>query len=89
MKPQTKRNKGPTKIDEILLKQDIIEHPDSYLHERAKKLGVSKSGLHDAMKRLKISYKKTLNHPKADQEKRSMFCQQIENLEKAEKPMML
>jgi transposase len=82
LKPKVNRNKSPTKIDELLLKQDIIEHPDSYLHERAKKLGVSKSGLHDAMKRLRVSYKKTLKHPKADPEKRYMFCQKIEDLEK-------
>ena len=28
-----------------------------------------------------LAIKKTLNHPKADQEKRSMFCQRIEKLQ--------
>ncbi|MDF3048194.1 MAG: transposase [Candidatus Midichloriaceae bacterium] len=80
--PKVRRYKRPSKIDDMLLKQDILDYPDSYIHERAKKLGVSKSGVHDAMKRLGVSYKKTLNHPKAAPEKRSMFCQRIDELQK-------
>jgi len=70
LKAKVTRSKSPTKIDEQLLKQDIIENPDSYLPERAKKLGVSKSGLHDAMKRLRISYKKNTKSSKSGSRKK-------------------
>ena len=35
-----------------------------------------------------LAIKKTLNHPKADPEKRSIFCQKIADLENKEKPIV-
>ena len=59
--PKLKRNKPATKIDTELLKADVLTYPDSYQYERAHRLGVSKSGIHWALKRLGISYKKNSN----------------------------
>ncbi len=80
-----KRNKRAIRVDNEALKQDIQNHPDSYGYERARRLGVSASGIRYAKKRIGVTYKKTLNHPKAAPVKRSMFCQQIDKLKKRRK----
>ena len=56
--PQNNRVKGPIKINIEALKRDIAEHPDSYCHERALRLGASRTGIRDAQYRLGVSYKK-------------------------------
>lgn len=52
------RVRKPTKIDMEALKKDIKFHPDSYCYERAKRLGVSPTGIRDAQYRLGVTYKK-------------------------------
>ena len=56
--PKTRRNKPATKIDMAALKKDVEDSPDAYLYERAKRLGVSSSGIYSALKRLGVTYKK-------------------------------
>lgn len=56
--PKTTRIKPATKIDMDTLKLDVIRYSDAYQYERAKRLGVSQSGIYNALKRLKITYKK-------------------------------
>ena len=56
--PILKRNKPPVKINTERLLEDIKNHPDSYYYERAQRLGVSTTGITEAMKRLGITYKK-------------------------------
>ena len=63
--PKARRNKAATKIDMNLLKQDIELYPDSYQYERAERLGVSKTGIWWALKRLKVTYKKNLKSSKS------------------------
>lgn len=58
IEPQQHRNKPSQKIDPDVLKRDIEEYPDSYSRERAKRLGVSASGIRYAKKLLGVSYKK-------------------------------
>ena len=55
----------PSKIDMAALAQDVSDYPDAYHYERAVRLVVSRSGICDAMKRIGITIKKTLTHPKA------------------------
>lgn len=62
--PQIGRNKPATKIDMEALKRDIDTHPDAYQIERAERLGVSKSCVYFALKRLEVTYKKK---PRASQ----------------------
>ena len=48
------------KLDMEGLKQDVVKHPDLYQYERAEKFKVSQNCIHKALKRLKVSYKKSL-----------------------------
>ena len=45
IEPQKNRNKKWIKIDDAKLKKDIEDYPDSYCYERAKRLGVSETGI--------------------------------------------
>ncbi len=76
--PQGKRNRANTKLDFDSLLADVKEYPDSYQYERAERLGVSEACIWSNLKKLGISYKKTLKHPKADEEKRLLFQRKIE-----------
>jgi len=64
LEPKTKRNKPATKIDMDALVEDVKKYPDSYLHERASRLNVSKSCVHVSLNRLNITYKKNSKSPK-------------------------
>ena len=61
--PEKTRNKAATKIDMDALAKDLEENPDSFLHERAEKFSVSKSGMWSAVKRLGFTYKKKSSAP--------------------------
>lgn len=61
--PAKTRNKPATKIDMNALAKDLEENPDSFLHERAEKFSVSKSGMWSAVKRLGFTYKKKSSAP--------------------------
>ena len=58
LNPKQRRNKKPIKIDNEVLKKDIEDYPDSYSYERARRLGVSASGIKHAKKRIGVTYKK-------------------------------
>lgn len=58
--PKLKRNKPATKIDMVALEKDVQQYPDAYQFERAERLGVSKSCIFYALKRLKITNKKNI-----------------------------
>ena len=58
LEPQKGRNKKATKIDMEALKKDVEAYPDNYSYERAQRLGVSASGIRDALYRLGVTYKK-------------------------------
>jgi transposase len=55
------RSNASRKINDDALRAYISQNPDSYLYEIAEHLGVSKSGIHKACERLKITYKKNTN----------------------------
>ena len=55
------------------LAEDIEKYPDSYQYERVKKINVTQGAIWFALKRLGVTYKKTLNHTKADTRLRSRF----------------
>ena len=58
-----------TKEKEGLI-NDIKHFPDSYSYERAGRLGVSKSGITYALKRLNIRYKKNSHSPEGGSRKK-------------------
>ncbi|MCO6426916.1 hypothetical protein [Nitrosomonas communis] len=47
--------------------------PDAYQAERARRPGVNEKGIDHALRRMNISYRKTLRHPKANEDKRHTF----------------
>ena len=48
------------KLDMEGLKEDVMKYPDLYQYERAEKFKVSQNCIYKALKRLKVSYKKSL-----------------------------
>jgi len=64
--PKNKRNKPPIKIDTKALAKDVKEYPDSYAYERATRLGCSKNGVWYALRRLGVTYKKSLKASKGE-----------------------
>jgi transposase len=71
--PTLKRNKPAIKIDMEALKKDVEEHPDSYLHERAKRFKVSAMGISWALKRLGVSYKKNAKSSKGQSRRQTIL----------------
>ena len=63
IEPKKHRNKPATKINMDLLREDVINFPDSFQYERAERFGASKSGIGLALLRLKVSYKKNMESP--------------------------
>lgn len=61
--PQKHRDKKAIKIDRDKLVQDVKEYRDAYQYERAERLGVSRSGIQKALKKLRITYKKSFTTP--------------------------
>lgn len=70
IEPKKTRNKPWKKLSKEALIQDILDHPDSYSHERAKRLGITASGIKYAIKRLGISYKKNTKSSKGGSRKK-------------------
>jgi len=70
LEPQRTHSKHATKVNMEALKQDVEQNPDAYQHERAKSLGVKRSTIGAALKRLKISYKKKQCHTQKQMKKR-------------------
>jgi transposase len=64
--PKRTRNKPATKIDMEALARDVLEHPDAYQYERARRLGVSEKGIGHALRRMGLSYKKNSSSPKSE-----------------------
>jgi transposase len=58
------RSHASRKIDDVALRGYVSANPDAYLSEIAAHLGVSTSGIYNACKRLKISYKKNTRVPR-------------------------
>ena len=76
-----KWGKSAMKIDMEALKEDVKKNPELYQYERAKKIKVSQNCICKGLKRLGVSYKKTLRHAKADAEKRTIFQKKIHKYE--------
>jgi len=53
------RERASYKVDNIKLRAFIAAHPDAYLHEIAEEFGVTAPGIWSALKRLKITRKKS------------------------------
>lgn len=58
---------GPRKrkIDMEALRKDVETYPDAYQYERAARLGVVQNAIFNALKKLKITYKKNTSSPQS------------------------
>ncbi|MGG2141506.1 IS630 transposase-related protein [Symbiopectobacterium sp. RP] len=61
------------KSDKSELIKDVEPYPDAYQKERAERFGVCQKAIWHALKKLGLTYKKTLRHPKADESARQAF----------------
>jgi transposase len=68
---QKKRNKPATKINMQALAEDVKQKQDSYIRERAKRLGVSYNCVWKALRRLNITYKKNSKSPKKNRRRQA------------------
>lgn len=75
LEPQKFRNKAWKKLSKEDLLDDIEKYPDSYSYERAKRLGLSPSGIRYAMKSLKVTYKKNPKSSKSGSRKKIYILQ--------------
>ena len=67
--PKRKRKCKSRKLDMEGLKEDVNKYPDLYQYERAKKFNVSQNCIHKGLKRLGVSYKKSLQTSKGKRRK--------------------
>ena len=67
--PKSKRICQARKLDMEGLKEDVHKHPDLYQYERAEKFNVSQNCIHKGLKRLGVSYKKSLQTPRGKRRK--------------------
>lgn len=73
LEPKRNRNKPATKINMGALKEDVKNYPDSYVYERAKRLGASRNGVYYALKRLNITYKKNFKSSESKTRRETIF----------------
>lgn len=69
------RNKIWKKVSKEEIIEDINKYPDSYCYERGKRLGCSHAWIWQAMKKMKISYKKNTKTSKAGRRKKIYVLQ--------------
>ena len=82
------RNKPATKINMDRREKDIERHADDCQWQRGKRFGVTQSVIHYALQRLGVNYKKTLQHPKTNQQAHLNFQQKIQAYQQAGNPIV-
>lgn len=73
LEPKKTRNKAPTKCHNELLLKDVEQFPDAYHYERAQRLGVGRTTIGQALRRLGITYKKNLRASKSSAREKNHF----------------
>ena len=59
------------------LSADVVSYPDDYQWEETEYFSVTQRGIGVALKQLRMSLKKTLNHPKANEDAHIRFQERI------------
>jgi transposase len=80
VEPHRTRIKPATKVDRILLAEDVRVFPDAYQSERAQRLGVSESGIGHALRRMGITYKKNTESSSGKRRKTACISGKDQNL---------
>jgi transposase len=79
--------RSPHKLHDVELLKYVEEHPDAFLREIAEHFGCSRSGVHKALKKLGVIYKKTPFIPGAQRRKTETIYRFCKN--ESEKPISL
>ena len=74
------RNTQPYKVDNVQLRNYIEENPSAYIREIAAHFHLSTGCTSTALKRLKISSKKSMLYAERDEEKRANFKKEISKI---------
>ena len=69
IEPKGWRKHRMSKIDMKKLEEDVINNPDAYQYERAKRLEVSQASVYFGLRRLGVTYKKNVGASKSKQRK--------------------
>ncbi|MCW9719017.1 IS630 transposase-related protein [Avibacterium sp. 21-599] len=77
IQPKKRHQKKPRTIHTEDLLNDVKCFPEATLAERTARIGTTQSAICKALRRLKISRKKTLHHPQADEQKRPRFKEEL------------
>ncbi len=77
---KTTRYIKPYKIENEALAQDVKDYPDDYHYERAQRFNCSPTGISEALKRIGVSKKKTLEHPKTCPVKRAHYLKKLNHV---------
>lgn len=65
--------KGPRRLDWEALRTHVAEHPEATQKERAQHFGVSRHGIWHVLRRMGLSYKKTLGDQERDPQQRQAY----------------
>ncbi|WP_281181148.1 IS630 transposase-related protein [Candidatus Arsenophonus triatominarum] len=79
---------GKRKLDKNALAKDVEQYPDAYQKERAERFGVCKKTIWQSLKKLGLTYKKTLFHPKTNESDRLAHQQKRQQYEKKDKSVV-
>lgn len=63
LEPKPYQRRNGLKIDLDALARDVREHPDAYQYERAERFGVTQKAIWQALRKLRVTYKKIAQPP--------------------------
>jgi transposase len=75
LEPKKTKNTPYKKLNKERLMLDVEQYPDSYYYERAARLGLSKTGIFNALKKLGVTYKKNSKSSKSGSRKKIYVLQ--------------
>lgn len=70
--PKPYVRKKHRKLDPSALARDVRDHPDAYQYERAARFGVTPKAIWQALRKLGVTYKKSVGAPQS--ERRQTAC---------------
>lgn len=81
-------NVRTNKINDELLRKDVEQYPDDFQRERAVRFNCTQRAIGLALKRLQITQKKTLKHPKTKPEEIEQFLSLKQKYEQSHHPIV-
>lgn len=76
--PKATREGRPRRIDLEALEQDVRDHPDAFQYERAARFGVTPKAIWQALKKLRVTYKKSPSASEGER-RRTAILQETDN----------